>query len=78
MKSTKRDAKMWTKDDVRKVHKLWTSKTVEEIRKEMDIRREQLTYIITQMRKAGIEVPRKHRNGHMRNLLEELAHEING
>ena len=69
---------MWTKDDVRKIHKLWTSKTVAEICDEMSIRPEQLTYIITQMRKAGIEVPRKHRNGHMRNLLEELAHELNG
>ena len=43
---------MWTKDDVRKVHKLWTSKTIKEICDEMNISQLQLQYIIGQMRKA--------------------------
>lgn len=68
--------RMWTKDDVRLIYKLWTSKTTAEICDEMKITNMQLNYIIIQMRKAGIDVPKKHKKGHLNNLLYEMAHEL--
>lgn len=76
MANTKRNAHMWTKDDIKKVAKLWSSKTMEELAKELDVRKDQILYIVTHMRKAGFELPRKHKTGYMEMLLKECLLEL--
>lgn len=66
---------MWTKDEAKKVLRLWSSKTREEVAKEIGVSELQLYNIVTQLRKAGFNLPKKHRNGHLRNLLEEMAND---
>lgn len=68
---------MWTKEDIRKLHELWTSKNLEEISNEMKLTRLQVSYMVSQMRKAGIDMPKKHSKGRVMNLLYEMAHELN-
>lgn len=67
----RRDAHMWTKADIKKVATLWEKSTVEEICEELGLRKDQLTYIIMHMRKAGFDLPRKHKIGYIQNLLRE-------
>lgn len=64
---------MWTKNEVREVYKLWVSKTKEETAKALGVTPMQLMHIVGEMRRAGIDLPKKHRKGHLRNLLEEMA-----
>ena|SRR3990167_7063684 len=71
-----KERRMWTKNDIKLIHKLWTNKTTEEVCKEMNLTKIQVQYMVRQMRKAGIDMPKKHRSGHVMNLLYELAHEL--
>lgn len=64
---------MWTKDDLKKVLQLWESNTKEEIAAEIGVTELQLYHAVGQLRKAGFNIPKKHKKGQLRNLLEELA-----
>lgn len=70
--------KMWTKDEMKKVLELWDKKTRDDICKELVITKNQLLYITSVFKKAGIKLPTKHHKGRIINLVRELAQEING
>ncbi len=67
--------KMWTKEEMRKVIKMWDTATVEEISKELRREKSSIQGMVGKMRKSGIEIARKHRGGYINNLIKELAEE---
>lgn len=76
MKKTKSKSHQFTKDEISTVINLWTSKTTEEIANNLGINVQQVNYITTQIRKTGYRLPKKHKIGHLRNLIEEVIKEI--
>jgi hypothetical protein len=62
---------MWTKEEIKRIYTLWDSKTINEIMKEMDLRRDQLNYMVCHMRKAGFVMHGKHKKGYVQNLIKE-------
>ena len=67
--------KSWTKEDVRKVARLWETSTRDELAKELGVNVEQVTYISSEMRKVGFNIPKKRRNAEFRLMLAEVLGE---
>lgn len=67
---------MWTKDEIKKVTKLWESNSVETLAEEMGVKPNQLYGLIVQMRKAGFNLIKKHRKGYLLSLLKEVKAEM--
>lgn len=70
--------KMWTKNEIKKVMDLWEKTSTESIAKELGRTRPQISYIATQLRKAGFKLARKRVVGRMASLLKEAIAEYNG
>ncbi len=70
---TKTPSHMWTIAEAKIVLTLWNQKTKAEVAEELGVTELQLQGIVAQLRKAGFNLPKKHKNGHLRNLLEEMA-----
>ncbi len=66
----------WTKEDIKKVATLWDTNTTAEIKEQLGISTNQLTYIVGEMRKNGFTLPKKHKNGYIRALIEECRKEM--
>lgn len=67
---------MFTKDDARKLLALWESSTLEEICKELDLKKTQVLYLASQMKKAGIALSTKRAKGSLLSMLKELKKEL--
>ena len=65
----------WTKAEVKKVAQIWDKKSADEIASELGVKTIQVNYIVMQMRKAGFNLPRKHRKGTLQVLLKEALAE---
>jgi len=72
----KRVGHQWTKEQVRIVATQWVSATKEEIAKKLGVRTDQVNYIISQMRKAGFYLPKKHKKSELQSLLKECLKEM--
>lgn len=69
-KVTKRHS--WTKEDIKKIVKLWENNTTEEIADEIGIDKSQVYYIAYEIRKIYPKlVQRKSIRGRLRNLITE-------
>lgn len=66
---------MWKKDEIKKILELWNTMNVVELAKEFNVNKQQLGYIVIQMRKAGFTLPKKHMNGKLQSLLKEVLAE---
>jgi hypothetical protein len=66
---------MWTKNEVKKVQSMWNTSTKEEICEELNLESHQIMYIVNAMRKAGFDLPKKHKKGQLQNLLREILAE---
>lgn len=64
---------MWTKDEIRQVPKTWDTKTLREIAADLQVSVTSVAYIIKELRKQGVDLPRKHKNGVLMNLIKEVA-----
>lgn len=67
---------MWTKDELKKVLKMWDSKTTEEIAEELGVKKVQVQGIANKFRKLGVKLAKKHRVGYMNNLMKEVIKEM--
>lgn len=66
----------WTKAEIKILISLWTSKTLEEVAKEIGVSSAQILYMVREIRKAGHEMPKKKRNGIKRGLIMEALGEL--
>ena len=67
--------KMWTKVEIGVVLDLWTTQTASQIANKIGCHSKHVNYIATQMRKAGVDLPRKSVRGYLRTLIEEVKKE---
>lgn len=70
--SRQRQHKMWTKEEFKTVMTLWSSKSTQEIADELGRKTHGISSIAQLLRKAGLDLPKKHRNGYLNNLIEEF------
>jgi len=69
---------MWTKDEIKQIIEMWEKYTVQEMMKKLNLREDQVHYMAAALRKAGFVLPRKHRNGNLSNLIQEIHSEMYG
>lgn len=74
-RKTKDKSHMWTKQEIKKILSLWDSSTPEELAESFNVKKTQLMYIILKMRQAGIKLAKKHKNGYLSNLIQEVLQE---
>lgn len=65
----------WTREQIISVKQLWQTKSGEEVAAEMGVTMQQLQHIATQMRKAGVMLPKKRKIGQLQGLIKELMAE---
>lgn len=66
----------WTKDEIKKVISLWTSKSLKEIGTDVGVNAQQVAYIAGQIRKSGFNLQKKTIKGNLRSLIGEAIKEI--
>ena len=72
MKYKKAETHQWTKDEIKKLAKVWESKTMNELATEFGLEKTQLTYIAGKIRKVFPKLlAKKHRRGEMNALITE-------
>lgn len=74
-RAVSRASHVWTKDEVRKLYKLWEDCTLEELSADMGIRHVQVTYMANQMRKVGFKLTKKPKVGSRLSMLKEIFEE---
>ena len=70
--ATYKASKMWTMDEFRTIKTLWDSKTFSEIRDQLGVNDNHLNYVVEQMRKEGVILPKKHSRGEIRSLIQKF------
>ena len=66
---------LWTKEEIRKVAKLWDEYSVEGLSKELGVEPKHLKYIVARMRVEGFVLAKKRRNEYISTLLKEVLAE---
>lgn len=51
---------------------LWETESTDDIAKAIKLEKVQVSYLVSQMRKAGVKLPKKHRAGYLHNLIKEV------
>jgi hypothetical protein len=69
---TMKKQKQWTKEEVRKVQKLWNNSTLVDLATELKVTKQQLQSLVYAMRKVGFKLAKKRRNGYLGSLLKEV------
>lgn len=67
---------LWTKADIQKVCKLWSTKTTQQIADDLKVEVYQVQSLATLIRKTGYPLPRKMVKGRLRTLVEEALSEL--
>lgn len=76
MTKENREAHMWTKEQLKSVAELWSTTTTKELCEKFNIEYMQLNYIVHEMRKAGMDLPKKHKIGNLQGLIREVMAEL--
>jgi len=76
MQNGRKQTVSWTKEEMKRFIGLWNIKTTEELCDELGRRKEQILYMANQMRKAGLDLPRKSKKGILRGLILEVIEEL--
>jgi hypothetical protein len=71
-KQTTRSNKMWTKQEVLLLEKLWDTKTAEDIATELERPVSSIKNMAMQMKKAGFQLTTKRKNNYLRAMLSEI------
>lgn len=66
----------WTKEEMKVLISIWDKKTLDEICKELNLRRIQVSYMANQMRKCGIGLVKKKKLGITNMLIDEVKKEL--
>jgi len=61
----------WTKEEIKKLVKVWDTHTIDEVAQELKLDRQQVQYMVNEIRKAGVPLAKKHRKGYLQNLIKE-------
>lgn len=64
-----------TKDIIRKLIDLWETKSTRDIAEELGVELGRVSYLATQIRKEGYDLPRKYIRGVTRKLIKEVLAE---
>ncbi|MCK5017882.1 MAG: hypothetical protein KAS32_12535 [Candidatus Peribacteraceae bacterium] len=75
MSKVKKHSHQYTKEEIRKVLKIWEKSSVQDIADELGVTTNQVQYLASQIRKAGVDLPKKKRVGHFQKLILEIAEE---
>ncbi len=67
---------MWTKDEMKKLYKLWESVEPQDIAEDMGIEVGQVRYMANAMRKEGFKLSKKRKVGKKLLLIRELKAEL--
>ena len=76
MRTTRKEGHMWTKEEIKAVNELWKTATTAEICEKLNVDYMQLSYMVQQMRKAGMDLPKKHVKGNLQGLIKEVMAEL--
>lgn len=68
--------KMWTKDQIKKLARVWESSSLQELADEFHVEKSRVQSIVASMRKVGFKLAKKHREGYQRGLLQEVLREM--
>lgn len=66
----------WTKEDIKKIIKLWSSKSTIDLAKDIGIDPAQVSYLAGQIRKSGYKLPRKTVKGQLQTLIKDVISEL--
>jgi hypothetical protein len=67
---------MWTREEIRKVLKLWESRDTHQIAHELGVQPAQVSYIAGEIRKVNPKFcPKKNRAGYLRSLILDVTKE---
>lgn len=67
---------LWTKDEIKKVIKMWDDKNPDELAHDLKVERVQVMYIASVIRKAGYRLAKKHKKGYIHALIKEAISEL--
>lgn len=67
--------KTWTKDDLRKIIKMWPDHSIVEMSKELEANYDVVSAMGARMRRLGVPLEPKHRGGYIAPLIAELLAE---
>lgn len=70
--------KYWTKDEIKQLVTLWDAHTLEEIAAKLDRKPSSIVAMSIQLRKAGLKLSQKRKNGYMAHMVAEVVKEIQG
>ena len=76
MKKLKAVHHMWTREEVKKLYKIWDTSSMEEVCEELGIEVGQVRYMVQQMRKHGFPLQKKRKIGDTMLMLKELKAEL--
>lgn len=68
--------RMITKEQIKGVASLWDNKTAREIGEDLNLDKFQIMRIAMMLRQAGMNLPKKHKKGVLRNLVLEVVAEL--
>lgn len=67
---------IWTKEEIVKIIKLWESETPESLAEEMGLSAYQVLYMANLIRKKGLKLIKKRKNGITSFLVEEVIKDL--
>lgn len=65
-----------TKEEIKKLMKMWDTKSLDELEKEMNWPRRKISHLAYQIRKLGYKLASKRVNGELRHLIAEAIDEL--
>lgn len=66
----------WTKEEIKKMIKIWDDYSLDQICEELDLERSQIVSMARQIRKEGYELTSKKKNGVHAKMIKEVLSEI--
>lgn len=67
---------MWTKEEMKYIVKVWDEATLDDICDKFEVSKSQIMYIVTQLRKNGIKLAKKHVTGRLQALIDEVKRDL--
>ena len=61
----------WTIDEIEALHRIWESASSEEVARKLGRSAQQVSAMAGKLRKAGIDLPQKRKNGYLNTLIQE-------
>lgn len=75
-KTTKKTFHMWTKEEIKKLVKMWDDKTKEELAEELGLNEVQIGSMARRIRLLGYPLTKKNKSGYLENVINECFDEL--